>query len=84
MTDFNTDYNNTELLDQELTIEQLEGVAGGMEVWKPIKVWPNGHRMSKEMEEWKPVIYDERGVIRWKRMGKGAKRDKYGVWKEPE
>ena len=29
MTAFNTDYNNTELLDQELTIEQLEGVAGG-------------------------------------------------------
>ena len=29
MTTFNTDYNNTELLDQELTIEQLEGVAGG-------------------------------------------------------
>ena len=30
MTDFNTDYNNTELLDQELTIEQLEAVAGGL------------------------------------------------------
>ena len=29
MTTFNTDYNNTELLDQELTIEELEGVAGG-------------------------------------------------------
>ena len=29
MTAFNTDYNNTELLDQELTIEQLEAVAGG-------------------------------------------------------
>ena len=29
MTNFNTDYNNTELLDQELTIEQLEAVAGG-------------------------------------------------------
>jgi hypothetical protein len=29
MTTFNTDYNNTELLDQELTIEQLEAVAGG-------------------------------------------------------
>ena len=28
MTTFNTDYNNTELLDQELTIEQLEGVWG--------------------------------------------------------
>ena len=30
MTTFNTDYNNTELLDQELTIEQLEAVAGGI------------------------------------------------------
>ncbi|QNI59078.1 hypothetical protein SynBIOSU31_02212 [Synechococcus sp. BIOS-U3-1] len=29
MTTFNTDYNNTELLDQELTIDQLECVAGG-------------------------------------------------------
>ena len=29
MTTFNTDYSNTELLDQELTIEQLEAVAGG-------------------------------------------------------
>jgi hypothetical protein len=29
MTNFNTDYNNnTELLDQELMIEQLEGVWG--------------------------------------------------------
>ena len=35
MTTFNTDYNNTELLDQELTIEQLEAVAGGrtIESW---------------------------------------------------
>ena len=32
MTAFNTDYNNTELLDQELTIEQLEAVAGGVDV----------------------------------------------------
>ncbi|QNI58134.1 hypothetical protein SynBIOSU31_01255 [Synechococcus sp. BIOS-U3-1] len=29
MTTFNTDYNNAELLDQELTIDQLECVAGG-------------------------------------------------------
>ncbi|WP_413744304.1 hypothetical protein [Synechococcus sp. MIT S9451] len=29
MTDFSTDYNNTELLDQELTDDQLEAVAGG-------------------------------------------------------
>ena len=31
MTTFNTDYSNTELLDQELSIEQLNGVAGGMD-----------------------------------------------------
>ena len=31
MTTFNTDYSNTELLDQELTIEQLEAVAGGVD-----------------------------------------------------
>ena len=30
MTNFNTDFNTTELLDQELTIEQLEAVAGGI------------------------------------------------------
>ena len=29
MTELNTDYNNTELLDQELTDNQLEAVAGG-------------------------------------------------------
>ena len=29
MTTFNTDHNNTELLDQELTIEELEAVTGG-------------------------------------------------------
>jgi hypothetical protein len=29
MTTFNSDYNNTELLDQELTIKELEVVAGG-------------------------------------------------------
>ena len=29
MTTFKTDYNNSELLDQELTIEELESVAGG-------------------------------------------------------
>jgi len=32
MTTINTDYNNTELLDQELTIEELEAVAGGADV----------------------------------------------------
>ena len=57
MTTFNTDYNNTELLDQELTIEQLEAVAGGgmgsqpkqkgiepKDVLTVVKIfWPWGH-----------------------------------------
>ena len=30
MSELNTDYSNTELLDQELTDDQLELVAGGM------------------------------------------------------
>ncbi|KGG28521.1 MULTISPECIES: hypothetical protein [unclassified Prochlorococcus] len=30
MTDFNTDYNNTELLDQELTTTELSEVSGGL------------------------------------------------------
>ena len=30
MTAFNTDYNNTELLDQELTTSQLTAIAGGL------------------------------------------------------
>ena len=29
MTTFNTDHNNTELLDQELTTEELSQVSGG-------------------------------------------------------
>ena len=35
MTAFNTDYKNTELLDQELTIEELEAVAGGKKAGPP-------------------------------------------------
>ena len=30
MTTFNTDYNNTELLDQELNLDELQGVNGGI------------------------------------------------------
>ena len=30
MTTFNTDHNNTELLDQELTDEELESIDGGL------------------------------------------------------
>ena len=33
MTTFNTDYNNTELLDQELTTAELSEVSGGEERW---------------------------------------------------
>ena len=39
MTTFNTDYNTTELLDQELTIEQLEAVAGGKYVEGELGWW---------------------------------------------
>ena len=42
MTTFNTDYNNTELLDQELTIEQLEGVAGGNAVGRYFELLGQG------------------------------------------
>ena len=31
MTPFNTDYNNTELLDQELTTAEISQVSGGMQ-----------------------------------------------------
>ena len=30
MTDFNTDYNNTELLDQELSFDELQEINGGV------------------------------------------------------
>ena len=30
MTSFNTDYNNTELLDQELSIQELAAATGGL------------------------------------------------------
>ena len=30
MTTFNTDYNNTELLDQELSFDQLQDINGGV------------------------------------------------------
>ena len=30
MTTFNTDYNNTELLDQELNFDQLQEINGGV------------------------------------------------------
>ena len=43
MTTFNTDYNNTELLDQELTDDQLELVAGGNDVVRFVE-WIAGGR----------------------------------------
>ena len=43
MTTFNTDYNNTELLDQELTIDQLEYVAGGFATMQTISGIPGDH-----------------------------------------
>ena len=30
MTTFNTDYNNTELLDQELSFDELQEINGGL------------------------------------------------------
>ena len=30
MTDFNTDYNTTELLDQELSFDELQEINGGV------------------------------------------------------
>ena len=30
MTDFNTDYNNNELLDQELSFDELQEINGGI------------------------------------------------------
>ena len=36
MTTFNTDYNNTELLDQELSFDQLQEVNGGSYIPEPL------------------------------------------------
>ena len=40
MTAFNTDYNTTELLDQELTADHLKLVAGGGEQIPPLDPLP--------------------------------------------
>ena len=55
MTTFNTDYNTTELLDQELTIEQLEAVAGGNAVGQYFETfglvfWAIGEGTKKAFE----------------------------------
>ena len=39
MTDFNTDYNNTELLDQELSFDELQEINGG----NPFIIIPMAH-----------------------------------------
>ena len=36
MTTFNTDYNNAELLDQELSFDELQSVNGGFSIVEPI------------------------------------------------
>ena len=46
MTTINTDYSNTELLDQELTTAELSEVSGGLAVmevmFREIARWING------------------------------------------
>ena len=68
MNTFNTDYNNTELLDQELTAAELSEVSGGVP-----------HHMGYQLEEIKRVMraeaakklakYNSQGGL--KREGKG-------------
>ena len=53
MTTFNTDYNNTELLDQELTTSQLIAITGGIPNLGD-KIYPkgyNGPRLSDSPAE---------------------------------
>ena len=40
MTTYNTDYSNTELLDQELTTAELTQVSGGLQPFQPFQVSP--------------------------------------------
>ena len=42
MTAFNTDYNNTELLDQELTTAELSQVSGGCFGRPTLEGYPEG------------------------------------------
>ena len=43
MTTINTDYSNTELLDQELTTAELSEVSGGLvHLWVVVERWING------------------------------------------
>ena len=57
MTTFNTDYNNTELLDQELTTAELSQVSGGLVVAGPLmdpvinKIQAMGESIGKSIYE---------------------------------
>ena len=50
MTTINTDYNNTELLDQELTDQELSLVSGGLDVLEPTT--PEEEEELREVEAW--------------------------------
>ena len=50
MTTVKTDYNNTELLDQELTVHELRLVSGGLDVDEPTT--PEEEDELREMEAW--------------------------------
>ena len=56
MTTFNTDYNNTELLDQELTIDQLEYVAGGFATMQTISGIPGDHLAAVGSEIYHTIV----------------------------
>ena len=50
MTTINTDYSNTELLDQELNIHELRLISGGLDYLEPTT--PEEEEEAREMEAW--------------------------------
>ena len=50
MTTINTGYSNTELLDQELTDQELSLVSGGLDVLEPTT--PEEEEELREVEAW--------------------------------
>ena len=50
MTAFNTDYSNTELLDQALTFHELRLISGGLDYLEPTT--PEEEEEAREMEAW--------------------------------
>ncbi len=50
MTTINTDYNNTELLDQELNVQELRLISGGLGYLEPTT--PEEEEEAREMEAW--------------------------------